>query len=42
MSATDIVKPYTMLVRPLVEYADYIYVWHAGLNGHPKSLIESV
>lgn len=40
LSRNDLVKVYTSLVRPVLEYA--CQVWHAGLTGHQTNLIESI
>ncbi len=40
MSPTDIVKVFTTLVRPILEYA--CQLWHAGLDKHQVSLVESI
>jgi hypothetical protein len=40
MPASDIIKVYTTLVRPLLEYA--CQVWHGGLTDQQVTLLESI
>ena len=40
LSQKDIIKVYTSLVRPVLEYA--CQVWHPGLTGYHSDLLESV